>query len=274
MEIGIMSGRLTKQIDNQIQAFPVLTWKEEFKLAKKIGFSFIEWVLDSSPNPILTEIGRNQMDSLSKENNIKIKSICCDYFMKNKLFGIDTNSNKKNKNFLINLISICSMMNIRKIEIPLVDSSSIKNENDKLQFIDILNEVISYLPNNVHIILETDFSPSIFSNFLSNFDKNKIRANYDTGNSASLGFDMEKEFSEYGERISNIHIKDRLLGGETVSLGNGDVDFVKFFSLIKKIKYDDDLVIQGARQDSIMKPEATCKEYLKFIKKYLDKDIK
>ena len=57
--------------------------------------------------------------------------------------------------------------------------------------------------------------------------------NYDTGNSASLGWDVEEEFANYFDRIYNIHIKDRTLGGTTVDLGTGDVNFQNFLIYLK-----------------------------------------
>ena len=55
------------------------------KFVNEAGFDFIEWVLDLSKNPILEDTGRNEMELLSDEYNIGIKSVCCDYFMENKL---------------------------------------------------------------------------------------------------------------------------------------------------------------------------------------------
>ena len=52
------------------------------------------------------------------------------------------------------------------------------------------------------------------------------------------------------------------------------VDFGQFFSLIKKINYSYDLIIQGAREDLIdtsILPEETCSKYFKFVMQYLDK---
>ena len=37
-----------------------------------------------------------------------------------------------------------------------------------------------------------------------------IKVNYDSGNSASLGYSVTEEFAAYGNRIGSIHIKDRL----------------------------------------------------------------
>ena len=74
------------------------------------------------------------------------------------------------------------------------------------------------------IILETDLEPKKFREFIESFQNNKIKANYDTGNSAALGYDMKEEFREIGKYFGNIHIKDRKFQGDTVPLGYGDVD--------------------------------------------------
>ena len=43
---GIMQGRLSKKIDNKIQAFPEKNWKNEFEKANKLGLKYLEWTLD------------------------------------------------------------------------------------------------------------------------------------------------------------------------------------------------------------------------------------
>ena len=52
-KIGVMQGRLSNPINNEIQAFPAKEWKKEFSKAEKIGYDLIEWVFDSLENPSL-----------------------------------------------------------------------------------------------------------------------------------------------------------------------------------------------------------------------------
>ena len=73
--IGVMQGRLSPLIDNRIQAFPHNFWKNEFSVAKRIGFDLIEWVVDSESNPIFDDIQLQEILTLSKENGIKINSL-------------------------------------------------------------------------------------------------------------------------------------------------------------------------------------------------------
>ena len=46
--IGIMQGRLSRRIGDKIQSFPINDWEKEFQLAAEIGYSCIEWVIDSN----------------------------------------------------------------------------------------------------------------------------------------------------------------------------------------------------------------------------------
>ena len=44
--IGIMQGRLLPKFMNRYQAHPLGYWKDEFIIAKEIGLSYIEFILD------------------------------------------------------------------------------------------------------------------------------------------------------------------------------------------------------------------------------------
>ena len=74
-----------------------------------------------------------------------------------------------------------------------------------------------------------------------------LRVNYDSGNSASLGYDVASELAAYGARIGSVHIKDRVRGGGTVPLGTGDADLPALFSGLARLRYQGDYVLQVAR---------------------------
>ena len=272
-KIGVMQGRLSKSIDNQIQAFPTTEWKEEFSKAEKIGFDLIEWIFDSLDNPIITDEGVLELKKCIDGNKIKIHSVCADYFMKNLLFNLPKNELKKNFKVLIQLIHQCSKLGIEIIELPFVDSSSLLLKNSVNGIFNNLQPIIQLLEKNKIILtLETDLPPDQFYELLGKFNSSHIKANYDIGNSISNGFDPESEISILKDYIFNVHVKDRIFHGNTVTLGDGDVDFDLFFSSLAKINYKKDLIIQGAREDldgEQIEPEKTCAKYLIFVKKYL-----
>jgi hexulose-6-phosphate isomerase len=241
-----MQGRLSPMYRNRIQSFPWNNWQNEFKLANELNLSEMEWTIDSYKfleNPILLDSGRKEIMSLVNEFGIRIPSVTCDYFMENPFW-------KGNKTeVLINLGTIISSMpqfGAHLLVIPLVDNSSISNnENDVLVFFSKLFD--SIVENEITIAFELDLNPKSALRFIDRFDSEYFGINYDIGNSASLGFDPGEEIALYGHRILNVHVKDRIVGGTTVPLGEGDADFGKTFNLLNKLNYRGNYILQTAR---------------------------
>jgi len=94
-----------------------------------------------------------------------------------------------------------------------------------------------------------------------------ITVNYDIGNSAALGFNSDEELEAYGDRITDIHIKDRILGGGPVTLGEGDANFSKFFKKLKGCDYQGPFIMQAYRDDEGVE---IFKKQLDWIEKYLN----
>ena len=92
-----------------------------------------------------------------------------------------------------------------------------------------------------------------------------ITVNYDIGNSAALGYNPIEELGVYGDRISDIHIKDRTLGGGPIVLGDGDADFDSFFNALSRIDYHGPFIMQAFRDDEGVE---IFKSQLSWIKKY------
>jgi hexulose-6-phosphate isomerase len=272
-KIGVMQGRLSNPVNNEIQAFPIKEWKEEFSKAEKIGYDLIEWIFDSLENPIMSDNGVLEIEKYIQNSKINIHSVCADYFMKNLLFDLPKNVLERNFKVLVKLIHQCSKLGIKMIELPFVDSSSLLKRNKVNEIFDNLKPIIPLLEKKkITITLETDLPPDQFYDLLNKFNSPYIKANYDIGNSISNGFNPESELSILKDYIFNVHIKDRIFHGNTVTLGKGDVDFDVFFASLAKINYEKDLIIQGAREDleeAQVDPVKTCKKYLIFVKKYL-----
>jgi hexulose-6-phosphate isomerase len=74
-----------------------------------------------------------------------------------------------------------------------------------------------------------------------------LKVNYDSGNSASLGYEPTDEFAAYGTRVGSVHIKDRVNGGGTVPLGSGNTNFKALFECLGELGYSGDFVLQVAR---------------------------
>jgi L-ribulose-5-phosphate 3-epimerase len=253
LDFGIMQGRLLPKFKNRYQAHPLGYWQQEFVIAKQIGISYIEFILDYEEhhlNPLMTNSGIEEINCIIQKTGVGVKSICADFFMDAPIHSIDESVSNKSVEVLLRLIVNASELGIKDIVIPCVDHSSLKDLSDQRRLIANLFKPIELASElEVNLALETDLSPTSFLNLLEQFDSEVIKVNYDVGNSAALGFNMVEEFELYGNRISDLHIKDRELGGGSVELGSGNVDFNLFLKLFSKLDFNGPIVMQVYRDD-------------------------
>ena len=268
-----MQGRLSSMIGNKIQAFPSKNWFKEFKIAKSIGISLMEWTIDQKnlyKNPLLTETGRNKIQLLSKKFDIRIESLTGDCFMQSSFWKFKNHKRQKLQKDFLNIVKASSQVGIKKIIVPLVDNGSLQNLSQQKIILKFMKNITKILKKNKQMILfELDMGPKKANNFISKFNSKYFGINYDIGNSASLGFDPKKEFISYGKRIKNVHIKDRVYKGNSVKLGYGNANFEKVFSLFSKIKYRGNYILQTARAKNNRDHVVEIEESLRKIKKWI-----
>ncbi len=248
--IGFIQGRLSPIRNNRIQSFPWESWSTEFAIANSLDLPMMEWTIDSErfeENPLITTSGQGAIRSLKESHEMAIPSVTCDYFMENPFW---TAGRDKSKRALTNIIEGMSSINAKYLVIPLVDKSSLPEalQSEARDFFFELAEVLE--KNKVLIAFESDFAPEKLEEFISDYDPQTFGINYDMGNSASLGFIPEEEFAAYGDRIINVHVKDRVRFGNTVPLGTGDTDFESVFSGLKKLAYEGNYILQTARDQN------------------------
>ena len=239
-------------IDGKLQAFPTNGWNKELELCRGLGIKCMEWIYDGEdlyflPNPISTFEGARGLTSIESP---KITSLCADYFVKAPLLRVPEHIREQRIARLKWLISQCSLANIPFLVLPFVDDNSIRNRTEMNHVADIINNVthLAYACN-VSMALETNLSPDDFVYLLDNVAE-LVGVNYDSGNSASLGYLMEEEWLAYGERIYNIHIKDRVLNGSSVPLGEGSTNFDTLSNVLVKFGYRGNIILQVARGES------------------------
>ena len=252
IQLGIMQGRLLPKYKGRFQAHPVSYWSEEFPLAQERNLDLIEFILDFNDfrlNPLVSSNGLIEIKEATNKTGVKVKTICADYFMIKTFHKNSQSEINDSINVLNTLIRNSKEIGVEQIIIPCVDSSSLKKQDFNLFITNIKDCLVNAEKQNISICLETDLNPEEFSHLLSLLPYESVKVNYDIGNSASLGYDIEEEFYAYGDKIINIHIKDRLLNGGSAELGSGDVDFDQVLNMLKNIKYEEVMIMQSYRDD-------------------------
>jgi L-ribulose-5-phosphate 3-epimerase len=248
---AIMQGRLVPPQGGRFQSFPRLTWRDEFSLAARAGLNGIEWIFDTygeDVNPLVRDGGIAEMSALSQEHGIVVRSLCADYFMDKPFLRTSDVERQQLIEKMKWLLSRCKLAGIRRVVIPFVDNSRIQNDAEETQVILILHSILPAAEiHEVELHLETSLAPEPFARLMERCDHPLVKVNYDSGNSASLGYLVNDEFAAYGSRIGSVHIKDRKLGGGTVPLGTGNADLSSLFLALAAVEYGGDYVLQVAR---------------------------
>lgn len=270
-KFGIMEGRLVPPEDGRFQCFPRKEWQNEFANAAHVPLDYIEWVYDlygHDVNPLGSTAGIEELTKFAASTGVGIRSVCADYFMDKPLLRCGERELDERLQELGRILRNGRAVGVNRVVIPFVDASAIRSNDDLVAVKDALKAAMLFAEETgVEIHLETSLGPAEFAKLLDGIPHPKLKVNYDSGNSASLGYSSVDDFAAYGDRIGSVHIKDRVLNGGTVPLGTGNADFAALFSCLEKIEYQGDFTLQVARStpgDEV----AWAKQNLAFVRGY------
>jgi L-ribulose-5-phosphate 3-epimerase len=251
--LAIMQGRLVPPEGGHVRFFPNERWRDEFPLARSAGLDGIEWIYDlygERVNPLAIDSGIAEMCSLSAQTGVNVRSLCANYFMDRPFLRAATMESEAWVLRMEWLLSRCNAVGIKRITIPLLDESAIETEKDKLHTVSMMR---AFLPAaekfNISLDLETSLAPQDVASLVKECSHPLIRVAFDSGNSASLGYDPIEEFAAYGNLIGTVHIKDRRRGAGTVPLGTGNADLPAVFRGLAALPYRGDYVMEIARSE-------------------------
>jgi len=186
-KIGVMQGRLVPKYQGRYQAFPIGMWQDEFKVAQECGLDLIEFILDfndAEENPLLKSGGVDDINSVSKDTGVTVRTICADYFMEAPLHSNDDEVTAKSFKVLERLLETAEALKITDIVIPCVDQSSLKSKEAVVRFVDQIVKIIPRIERqNINLSLETDLPPKSFVELLDRLNSKNITVNYDIGKS-------------------------------------------------------------------------------------------
>jgi len=273
-KIGVMQGRLLPKYQGRYQSHPVGYWQDEFSIAQTLGLDCIEFILDyddAEENPLLKDGGIDEIKSVIEKTGVTVNTVCGDYFMEAPLHSEDRKASNLSQQILTRIINNTAELGVTDLVIPCVDQSSLYNSEAADRFVKQLIPIVEVAENmKINLSLETDLAPQPFVNLLKRFNSDRVTVNYDIGNSAALGYDPTEELDAYGDRITDIHIKDRPFGGGSVKLGTGNADIPGFLKLMESFNYSGPLIMQAYRDDEGVQ---IFEDQLNWVKNFLNSSI-
>lgn len=245
---GIMQGRLSARPADRLQAFPHATWPEEFALAKRLGFDFIEWIFEApraDENPIASRSGRAGILACVHESGLPVGSVCGDYFMLRRLAGGEPRERTRNVDRLADLIRWTREIGASRILLPLLETSRVDTPELKTQVVESLQRVGRVLDEyDVCLGLEMEIPGSDYAELIERVGHGKVRAYYDVGNSTAQGVDVARDVVPLLPMLAAVHLKDRVVGGTSRRFGEGDANFPGFFQVLASVGYRGDFLLQ------------------------------
>ena len=91
------------------------------------------------------------------------------------------------------VLASCSTLGIEFVVIPLVDNGRIESAAQTETLLRVLlDRATSLSKQGVRIVFESDLPPAPLAQFIDKFPREVFGINYDSGNSAALGYDCRR----------------------------------------------------------------------------------
>jgi L-ribulose-5-phosphate 3-epimerase len=271
LRIGVMQGRLSPRPAGKLQEFPWQSYGAEFAIAARLGFHSIEWIFEAArfeENPLWTEAGREEIRELVATSGVRVQSVCADYFMVHRLAGEGAVALSQNRDVLADLIVATNAIGADRILIPLLETSAVDTPELKREVAISLKSVAEVAERyGVTLGLEMEIPGGEYARVVQSVGSPRVRAYYDTGNSTAQGADIATDIIPILPLLHAVHIKDRVRGGGSKSLGTGDTNFAGFFPTLLRAGFRGDFVLQHYFEHQ---PELEAERSLSFVQQLLE----
>jgi hexulose-6-phosphate isomerase len=267
-----MQGRLTRSSTGKFIEFPIDSWKKELELVNLLGLKVIEWIIPYSKyksNPIFNINQYREVETLQFKYNLQIPSMTLNCFVDAPFYKLNELTGLKSDiQDFIWIINNVQHTQVKILVLPIVAECGSFNKSDLIALINSLKGIEKHLVGTgIRIAIECEFDLDSIEFLLSELNPSYFGVNFDMGNSAAMGHDPEEELSVCRDRIINIHIKDRLLFGPSVNLGEGAVKFEQVSSYLFRNGYRGNMILEAARNPLVPEYDLIT-SYLKFCHQF------
>lgn len=252
--VGVIQGRLSPRPADRIQAFPRETWKNEFVLARELGFDGIEWIFEAprhEENPVASAAGRREILDVAQSSGTAVQSICGDYFMVHRL-SEDGDAGERAADKLVEVMEWTRELGARRILLPWLEEAALDTPAKREAAVRNLARVAPEAGRlGIQLGLEMEIAGVDYARVVTDVGHPSVVAYYDTGNSTAAGFDVSSDVRPLLPLLGAVHLKDRKRGGTSQYLGRGDTAFSGLFERLTAIDFAGDFVCQHYFEDPV-----------------------
>ncbi|EFB72279.1 L-ribulose-5-phosphate 3-epimerase [Providencia rustigianii] len=250
--IGIYEKALPKQS----------SWLEKLAIAKAAGFDFVEMSVDETDERLArldwTMEQRLEIVAAIQKTGVRIPTMCLSGHRRFPFGSHDEKTRQMARELMLKAIKLAQDLGIRTIQLAGYDVYYEEQDAQTIARFEEGMKWVSEIAAASQVMCAVEIMDTPFMNSITKWQAlaDKIRSPWfqvypDVGNLTAWGNDVENELTKGIENIVAIHLKDTYAVTETckgqfrdVPFGEGCVDFVELFKLLKRLNYRGTFLIE------------------------------
>ncbi|EOV8086359.1 L-ribulose-5-phosphate 3-epimerase [Providencia rettgeri] len=238
------------------------SWLEKLVIAKSAGYDFVEMSVDETDERLArldwSPAERLEVVRAIQETGIRIPSMCLSGHRRFPFGSHDEATRMMAYSLMEKAIKLAQDLGIRTIQLAGYDVYYEEQDTETIANFEKGMQWVSEIAAASQVMCAVEIMDTPFMNSISKWQtlSDKIRSPWfkvypDVGNLTAWGNDVEKEFTQGIEHVAAIHLKDTYAVTETckgqfrdVPFGEGCVDFVNLFKLLKRLNYRGSFLIE------------------------------
>ncbi|WP_265498163.1 L-ribulose-5-phosphate 3-epimerase [Providencia rustigianii] len=250
--IGIYEKALPKQS----------SWLEKLAIAKAAGFDFVEMSVDETDERLArldwTMEQRLEIVAAIQKTGVRIPTMCLSGHRRFPFGSHDEQTRQMARELMLKAIKLAQDLGIRTIQLAGYDVYYEEQDAQTIARFEEGMKWISEIAAASQVMCAVEIMDTPFMNSITKWQAlaDKIRSPWfqvypDVGNLTAWGNDVENELTKGIENIVALHLKDTYAVTETckgqfrdVPFGEGCVDFVELFKLLKRLNYRGTFLIE------------------------------
>lgn len=239
-----------------------ITWRERLEYAKELGFDFVEISIDETDERLArlewTLEERKEFVIAVLETGVRVPSMCFSGHRRFPLGSENKETREKSLELMRKAIELASDLGIRNIQMAGYDVYyEPSNENTKKLYIDGMKQSLKWA-EQANVMLSIEIMDHPFMNSITKYLElaQELKSPFltvypDIGNLTAWGNNVRMQLIKGKGQISAIHLKDTLAVTENfpgkfkeVPFGEGCVDFIELFEILKELDYKGPLLIE------------------------------
>ena len=238
------------------------SWLEKLAIAKAAGFDFVEMSVDETDDR-LARLDWSQAERLAlvkamQDTGVRIPSMCLSGHRRFPFGSHDEATRLMAYTLMEKAIKLAQDLGIRTIQLAGYDVYYEEQDAQTIANFEKGMQWVSEIAAASQVMCAVEIMDTPFMNSISKWQalSDKIRSPWfsvypDVGNLTAWGNDVEQEFTKGIEHVAAIHLKDTYAVTDTckgqfrdVPFGEGCVDFVNVFKLLKRLNYRGTFLIE------------------------------